>query len=103
MTTPFLHSSSTSFNSVYYFQFDGNDAQEDVDKFMDGRSKIMLGEEQKGSDSESEEEIDVVRSSPIRSVCSSYITHMYISYILTSTCLGLDGRRCIMSAGGAWE
>jgi hypothetical protein len=77
VTTPFLHSSSISFNSVYYFQFDGNEAQEDVDKFMDGRSKIMLGEEQKGSDSESEEEIDVVRSSLIRSVCSSYHTCIY--------------------------
>ena len=35
--------------------------QEDVDKFIDGRSKIMFGDEAKGSDSEQgEDDVDVV-------------------------------------------
>jgi hypothetical protein len=40
--------------------------QEDVDKFHDGRNKIMLGDEPGGSDSEEDEDdVDVVR------VCAS--------------------------------
>ena len=49
--------------------------QEDVDKFMDGRSKIMLGDEPKGSESEDDEDdVDVVRS-PTHKYANATTTH----------------------------